>query len=123
MSHRVPVVFAYSVLPLLIGGCAASGQSSAHQAYTGQWVAGHLPQWAGGEPGSIPPPRASQSAYPAVFEARPQRRAKLLTATRNRVLARAKPAAPSEQAGLAKERRPETGDHAPGGGLAVAAAN
>jgi hypothetical protein len=80
MSHRVPVVFAYSVLPLLIGGCAASGQSSASQAHTGQWVAGHLPQWAGGEPANIPPPRASQSAYPAVFEARPQRRAKLLTA-------------------------------------------
>jgi hypothetical protein len=135
MSPRACLVFAYSLLPLLIGGCAASGQLSASQPHAGQWVGGHLPQWAGGEPANVPRPHATDSAYPQVFEARPQRRAKLLTAqeqeqlqrelkaTRNRVLAQTKPAARPEKAGLAKEHRPETSEHTPGGGLAVAAAN
>jgi hypothetical protein len=81
----------------------------ASQAQTAQWVAGHVPSWAGGEPAIIPPRRASASAYPPVFEIQPARRAKLLTgeeqetlqadlvATRNRTIARAKATATAEQ--------------------------
>jgi hypothetical protein len=107
----------------------------ANQAQTAQWVAGHVPSWAGGEPASIPPRRASASAYPPVFEIQPARRAKLLTgeeqeklqadlvATRNHAIARAKTTATAEQTGSPKDNNPATGDKTASESVALAASN
>jgi|SRR5271166_3510690 len=118
MSSRVHAGFACSLLALLL--CVLCGCA-------------HAPSWAGGEPASIPPRPANASAYPPVFEVQPARRAKLLTgeqqeklqadlaATRNRTIARAKPAATAEQSGSSKDGA--TGDKATAEGVAVAASN
>jgi hypothetical protein len=125
--------FACSLLALLLCGCA---QLDANQARTAQWVTGHVPSRAGGEPASIPPRRTSASAYPPVFERQTPRRAKLLTgaeqerlqadlaATRNRTIARAKATATAEQSGGSpNDDRPATGDKVVSEGVAVAASN
>jgi hypothetical protein len=108
----------------------------ANQARTAQWVAGHVPSWAGGEPAGIPPRRTSASAYPPVFEIQPARRAKLLTGeeqeklqadlatTRNRTIARAKATVTAEQGASPKDDHPAaSGETAASEGVALAASN
>jgi hypothetical protein len=135
MSSQAHPGIACSLFALLLCGCASRSQLDANQAQTAQWVAGHVPTWAGGEPATLPPRRNSASAYPPVFEAQPTRRTKLLTdkeqeklqadlvAARNRTIARAKATATVEQSGSPQDNSPATSAKVAGEGVAVAASN